>query len=325
MNAIYNIEKYHPQYYEQWNDFVATAKNATFLFHRDFMEYHKDRFTDFSLLVFKNHTLIALLPAHSIGDTLYSHQGLSYGGFVFGTNTAFKDCLESVKHSMAYCLDHQIKKLHLKLIPRIYHRIPSDEIDYLLFLLEAQLVRRNLSVAVPIAGNQPSADRLQGIKRGIKNKLYVREDTDLTEFWNRLLIPRLQHKFNAIPVHTAEEIRHLKQKFPQNIRQFNVYKDAEIVAGTTIFESHQVARSQYTASNTEKNRLGSLDFLQHYLIGDIFTSKKYFDFGTSNQDKGRRVNEGLLYWKQGYGNGVVTYDFYEVKTENYKKLNPVFT
>ena len=62
---------------------MATAKNSTFLFHRDFMDYHQDRFDDYSLLIFKKEKLIAVFPANKIDEILYSHQGLSYGGLVF--------------------------------------------------------------------------------------------------------------------------------------------------------------------------------------------------------------------------------------------------
>ena len=50
----YTIKQYEPTDYTKWNAFVNEAKNATFLFHRDFMEYHSDRFDDFSLLVYDN-------------------------------------------------------------------------------------------------------------------------------------------------------------------------------------------------------------------------------------------------------------------------------
>ena len=66
-----------------WNDFVANAKNATFLFHRDFMEYHSDRFQDFSLLVLdEKENIKAILPANISANKVYSHQGLTYGGIV---------------------------------------------------------------------------------------------------------------------------------------------------------------------------------------------------------------------------------------------------
>ena len=36
-----------------WDDFVENARNATFLFKRDYMDYHADRFADHSLIVRK--------------------------------------------------------------------------------------------------------------------------------------------------------------------------------------------------------------------------------------------------------------------------------
>jgi len=324
MNTHYKIEKYTPKHYRLWNDFVAGAKNATFLFHRDFMEYHGDRFEDFSLLVFKNGDLISVFPANIAGQNLHSHQGLSYGGFVFDHKIRFKDCLETVKHTLQYCVEHQIKSMHLKLIPKIYHRTPADEIDYILFLLGAKLTRRDLSSSVLIAKHHFSRDRRQGIKRGQKNKLRIAEESGFTAFWNELLIPRLQHKHHKNPVHSLEEIRYLKAKFPEKIRQFNVYNGDKIVAGTTVFESAQVAHSQYTASNADKNSLGSLDLLHHHFITEVFNAKTYFDFGISNEKEGKHLNEGLLYWKQGYGNASVVHDFYEIDPGTYLCLNPVF-
>ena len=79
----YTVKKYTENDYAIWNDFIEHAKNATFLFHRDFMEYHKDRFEDYSLLVFDGEKLVAVLPANKNGETLYSHQGLTYGGLVY--------------------------------------------------------------------------------------------------------------------------------------------------------------------------------------------------------------------------------------------------
>ena len=78
----YTVRRYSSEYFELWNAFISIAKNATFLFHRDFMEYHSDRFQDFSLLVFEGEKLMSVLPANRVGDTVFSHQGLTYGGLV---------------------------------------------------------------------------------------------------------------------------------------------------------------------------------------------------------------------------------------------------
>ena len=76
------IERYTSEKAEEWNRFVALSKNGTFLFDRGYMDYHADRFEDHSLRFYLNNRLLALLPANRQGSTLYSHQGLTYGGLV---------------------------------------------------------------------------------------------------------------------------------------------------------------------------------------------------------------------------------------------------
>ena len=68
----FECEKLHRQTlriqrFDAWNTFVSKAKNATFLFHRNFMEYHKNRFQDFSLVVQEDQKWVAVLPANIVG------------------------------------------------------------------------------------------------------------------------------------------------------------------------------------------------------------------------------------------------------------------
>jgi hypothetical protein len=71
------IERYCTQREPLWNEFARRSKNGTFLFHRSYMEYHADRFEDFSLIVRdEDGHVFALLPASLHGDVLVSHGGL---------------------------------------------------------------------------------------------------------------------------------------------------------------------------------------------------------------------------------------------------------
>ena len=96
------------------------------------------------------------------------------------------------------------------------------------------------------------------------------------------------------------------------------------MAGATIFETKTVAHVQYISANAKKQQLGCLDFLFEYLINSRYKDKKYFDFGTSNENNGKQVNKGLQYWKECFGARSTVQHFYEVKTSNYKKLKGVF-
>ena len=116
----------------------------------------------------------------------------------------------------------------------------------------------------------------------------------------------------------------MKSRFKSNIRQFNVYKENEIVAGTTIFQTKNVIHVQYTASNSKKNILGSLDFLFFKLITEIYAKHKYFDFGTSNVRDGKKINQGLLYWKEGFGARSLMQNFYKFDVSSIEKIKSLF-
>lgn len=304
---------------------VSHAKNATFLFNRDFMEYHKDRFQDASVMVFKGDKLMALFPANQVNDTVYSHQGLTYGGLILNSKLKLNSVLEIFKNVIKFYKSQGFKNLEVKIIPNIYNNLPSDELLYLSFLVDAELLKRDTLSVVTIDNKLPyNKDRVNGIKRAKKHNLVIKEDDEFDDFWNTILIPNLKNKHEVLPVHSLDEIKLLKQRFPKNIMQFNVYHGDKLVAGTTIFITKQVAHSQYISANTNKNSLGSLDYLHDYLLNTVFKDKRYFDFGISNENNGRKVNSGLQYWKEGFGARTVVQDFYRIKLDNYKKLENVF-
>lgn len=288
------------------------------------MEYHEDRFEDFSLLVYKKNKLVAVLPANTSNNSIYSHQGLTYGGLILSNTIKFDSVVLILKKLLEFISNNGFDNLIIKQIPTIYNSLFTQETQYLMFVLDAILIKRDTLSVIDLNNKlKTSNNRLEGFKRGEKHKLVIKEDDDFELFWNTILTKNLKEKHDAKPVHSLEEIRLLKKRFPNNIRQFNVYKDNEIVAGTTLFVSKHVVHSQYISGNPDKNELGSLDFLHLHLINEIFKHKKYFDFGTSNINNGLQINKGLQFWKEGFGARTVIQDFYEVSTSCYVELDKV--
>ena len=320
----YTVRKYTSSDYSTWNDFIDQAKNATFLFHRDFMEYHQNRFEDYSFIIENEKGWVAVLPANRVGEEVFSHQGLTYGGLVFKTDLKLEKVITVFQLLLKKLYLDGFKKLFLKEIPFIYCDFFSSEISYILFLTESKLNRRDTLAVINLSQQLSiSSGRKEGVKRGLKNELMIKEENDFSPFWNIILVPNLSNKHQAKPVHSLDEITYLKSKFPKNIRQFNVYKNDELLGGTTIFESKNVAHSQYIASNSYKNEYGTLDYLHHYLITEVFKNKMFFDFGISNEEQGKKLNGGLSFWKESFGAHILTQDFYEVETKNYSKLEHV--
>ena len=319
---MFSIKTYNDSYKVDWNNFVDISKNSTFLFKREFMDYHAEKFEDFSLLIFYNSELIALFPCNIRDGEVYSHEGLSYGGVIVKTDLKFLKYLELFTHLLKYFDEKSIKKLYIKQIPSIYNSNFNGELDYLSFVTGAKIYRRDIISVIDMQNeNKISKDRIQGYKRGVKNKLEIKETDDLDDFWNSILIPTLSNRHSVNPVHSLKDIKKLKRVFNNNIKQFNVYHEDQLVAGTTIFLTKNVAHVQYIGSNSEKNSLGSLDFLFYNLITEYLSDFKYFDFGNSHEQQGMKINKGLNYWKEGYGARSLTHDFYEINISNFHKLN----
>ena len=273
----YVVKPYQNSDYENWNAFVSQAKNATFLFYRDFMDYHKDRFSDYSLIVLDKEKWIAVLPTNRVGNAVFSHQGLTYGGLVYQEKTKLASVIEIFKSILFFLNTNEIEKLQLKLVPFIYHQKPAEELDYALFLAKAQLIRRDSLAVIDLSKkNVLSKLRKRGVQKGNSHHFIIKEVDDFEDFWNKILIPNLAKKHQAKPVHSLEEITKLKAFFPENIRQFNSYQNGIIVAGTTIFESEKVVHCQYISGDEDKNELGGLDLLFYHLITEVFGKKVFF-------------------------------------------------
>jgi len=319
------IRLYDPTLKPVWDNFLENCKNATFLFKRDFMDYHKNRFEDFSIMIYNGNKLVALVPGNIDLNNVYSHQGLTYGGILIQSDSKFTEYLEIFSEVLRFLKKKSINSLCVKQIPTIYNFNFNDELDYLSFVTDSKNYRKDIISVINLQSDFKIAkDRINGYKRGLKNLLEFREAHDFDDFWNELLIPNLEKKYSVNPVHSLDEIGLLKSRFKSNIRQFNVYKENKIVAGTTVFQTKNVVHVQYTASNSKKNILGSLDFLFYKLITDVYSKHKYFDFGTSNERDGKKINQGLMYWKEGFGARSLTQNFYKFDISSIGKIKSLF-
>tara|TARA_R110002049_G_scaffold116110_1_gene268468 strand:- start:31331 stop:32308 length:978 start_codon:yes stop_codon:yes gene_type:complete len=317
----FKVERYASSHYSEWNAFLLGAKNATFLFHRDFMEYHNDRFEDFSLMVYKKGKLFALLPANKVGNKVYSHQGLTYGSLVLLNKAKLTDAFYAFKKMLEFLFLNDIKKLDVRVIPSFYNTLPSDELAYFLFKADAKLINRDALMVINYKHKLDfQKNRREGINKAIRNGLSVKIDTNYEGFWNTILIPNLKNKHDALPVHTLNEIKLLASRFPENIKQVSVYKDGEIVAGTTVFLTKTTIHPQYVSANVNKNALGSLDLAYDFIINKLSTYKSFFDFNISSENKGAKLNLGLIFWKESCGARTYVADNYVVKTKAFKTL-----
>lgn len=129
----------------EWDSFVVDSKTPLFLFKRDFMEYHSDRFIDASLMIYEEEVLVAVLPASRNEDVLVSHGGLTYGGLILSQKVKAETVLESVEAMMLFARSHKFNKILYKATPYIFSIHGAQEDLYSLFRVGAEIVRRDLS------------------------------------------------------------------------------------------------------------------------------------------------------------------------------------
>lgn len=306
------IRRYRREDKELWNSFVSRARNATFLFDRNYMDYHADRFDDNSFMFYHKGKLKAVLPANVAGDTLYSHQGLTYGGLLLDKKATVEDVLECFDSLNSWLRENGISKVVYKALPWIYQQYPSEEDLYALtWKCKAQLISRNIASTIVIDNKLKFAEsRKSGIRKALSLNIEVGESNDVDGFWH-VLEDNLGNRYNAKPVHTANEMKLLMSRFPNNIRLYVAKMNGEIVGGTLIYVTPQVVHTQYISASVEGKKHGALDLLFDYIINKVYANCRYFDFGKSTEQGGAYLNEPLIFQKEGFGGRGVCYDWYQ--------------
>lgn len=309
---MFDIRRYTAADHDAWNRYVDKARNATFLFYREYMDYHADRFDDHSLLFFKERRLYAIMPAHADAETFCTHLGLTYGGLLMATSVTTADVCRLFAELNDFLRDNGFKKAVYRPVPWVYHRLPAEEDLYAIFWqCGARLQRRLAGTAIFMDRNlRWRKDHIRRLRLAQNAGIRVEANGRLSEFWP-LLEDNLRQRFGAKPVHSLEEIELLKERFPDKIVQYNAFLGDEIVAGITFYIIDHVIHGQYSSTNDRGKQTGAMEAIYNQVMYQDFTHCQYLDFGTSNENGGRTLNEGLIAHKEGYGGRTVCYDTYE--------------
>jgi len=309
---MYIVKNYHAEDSKMWNNFVHESRNGTFLFDRAYMDYHSDRFEDYSLMVFDSkENLIALLPGNIKEEKYFTHQGLTYGGILVLAQTGIIEFIAIAEAIHNHLKSKGISSIVYKKTPYIYGTQSTDEDLYMLFRKQAKQIACNISscieMSVPFKLHR---SRKSAISKAKKQGLELHKNKFWPEFWN-ILSNNLQQKYNTQPVHSLNEILKLHTSFPNNIHLYTASKNQECLGGIVVYESKNVAHAQYISINETGKELCALDFILDHLLQHEYKHKKYFDLGPSTEQNGLVLNEGLVFQKEGFGARGVCYQIYE--------------
>ena len=306
------VAPYTPDYQIAWDEFVQRSKNGVFLFFRGYMDYHADRFNDSSLLFLDRGRIMAVLPATVDGDELVSHGGLTFGGVIADEQMTIDGMQKIFELLLDYLRRKKVCRLIYKPVPHIYHRLPAEEDLYLLFVLGAVLIRRDLSTTIALGRHTRYAKgRKWSINKGRKSGLTVEPSLDFDSFM--AIEEYVLKKYHGTkPAHSAAEIQLLAQRFPQNIGLFGAFQGRRMLSGVIVYADDRVAHTQYISSTDEGREFGASDLVLDQLIQEIYANRMYFDFGISTEQSGHFLNSGLALYKENFGGRSITYDWYEL-------------
>lgn len=309
------IERYTCDHNEMWDDAVRNSRNGTFMHLRGYMDYHSDRFSDFSLLALKDDKILAVLPACLKGDVLYTHRGLTFGSWLvplrhFDVTTM----LEVWRQASSFLRDNGVAHIIYKPVPHIYHRYPCEEDLYAIFRAGGQLIESNISTVIDLDEVLPlDRGNRRNVNFALRNGVEVAESHDWKAYW-LVLDSLLMEKYGRHPVHSLEEISLLQSRFPENIKLMVATAGGDLLAGVVVYYSGmEVAHCQYIASTERGRQLKALTLLFDHLIRETSQQGfRYFDFGTSNENGGLYLNEGLVQQKCRLGGRGIVYNTYKI-------------
>lgn len=313
MTKSIEIKKYCKSQQAQWDALVRASASGTFLFLRDYMEYHAHRFVDFSLMIYERNKLVALHPASRHDNKIVSHGGLTYGGFLALPELSSEKMLSIFDAVADYLRQQEIQTWEYKVVPYIYQLYPHAAEEYALYRLNASRIACNLSSAIDLATPLQYAElRRRCIKRAQKQGVTIHAENNFEPFWE-ILQDNLQERHGVKPVHSLQEITLLHNLFPNQIQLHTAMLNNKVVAGCVVYNTGRVAHAQYISASPEGKECGALDLLFAHLIENVYTSCRYFDFGISTEEGGNILNQGLLSQKEGFGARGVLYETYRIE------------
>ena len=282
-----------------WNHFIDSSLNGTFLFNRNFLDYHKNRFQDFSLMVFEGDELISCVPGSSEDDSWFSHKGLTYGGIIIDRSLNVIELGNIVESISEYLQINGFRNASFKLVPSIFRK---DEIEKELFSLltnNFSLIGFDLwqysNLLFPM-----DSKKIRGANTALKRNYNIEFTRSNISDLFRIINENLEIKYSRKAVHSHQEMNYLLNLFPENIFIMLILKNKTVEGGAVCFKTNKVIHVQYLATTAQ----AKLDRAQDLLMLELRDFAQKYDLilslGSSTENLGKVVNQGLIKFKDAY-------------------------
>lgn len=299
-----------------WDQFIFEVNTPFFFFKRDFLDYHKDRFEDASVLVYAHNQIICIVPASSRDGTVSIHGGLTYGSFLTKDlrHSEFKTVFQEL---IKFWRTIGVQKIVYKSAPFFFNNSQGQNDIYELWRAGSLIIKKDLTTYVDLKKFLYSKGRKSSVRKGEKQNLKIDLDAnDRVEEFHQLLTQTLFERHNAAPTHSLAELKYLMDKFPENIHVHIASKDSSVLAGSLTFSFGNVNHTQYLCVSDAGKTQCALDVLIDRILQTSIGKYQYLSFGISTEDSGKYLNEGLLLQKESFGGINCCVDTFSLNLKN---------
>ena len=299
------IIKYNEKYKNLWDEFIKNSKNGNIFHTRKFLSYHKDKFIDHSILIYKKNKLIALLPAIEFDGKIISHRGSTYGGVIVKKDNKLNDTLNLWEEIINY----YDKTIEFRKCEYIFDKFPSQEVEFAAKYLGFKCVNEELSTCLELNNIKLTKGRKWALTK-CKDLKIVFDDLDY-ESYHKILSKNLE-KFDSIPTHNLEEMKLLKNLLPDEYKLVSIYLDNKMIAGIwLVLATTKTAHTFYIAQDYQFTEFQPLSCVVKEIIKYLQNKNyKYLNFGISTENGGKIINKGLFEFKESFGGFGVSRFYY---------------
>jgi len=282
-----------------WDDFVRQADNGTIFHEQKFLSYHGDRLRN-DLMIYEDKKLIAVIPLIIEKDIAKSPYGGSYGGFSYRSRLGYEKVEQLYQELFSYLSDKKVKELQLTLTPNQYFTVAESYQTFtVLKLAETRYIPQLTSACIL------HKDIMQELTSNVRKKirkgmqlLKIRQGS-IDEFYDILMDNMKFHK--SKPTHTKDELKKLKNMYPENIIIDIGVADKPVVGNLYFVPVRGVILNFYASQLTSQRNLKIMEAMLYYRMELAAKSGfRLYDYGTSSH-KDMKVNYGLTKFKESLG------------------------
>lgn len=305
---LIKIERTNESDYKNWKNGLKSFLGASIFHDPDFLSYHKNKFNEYHIGIFKGEELFGILPLAIVenesGKVAKSPYGASYGGFIFKGILNYTDSKEIIKKFIDYTKNINIGSIIMTPSLPVYHKAYSDTFIFAMLEQGFNAINSDITSIVDLNSNNLENEVFTSRARNMarkarKTNVKFEINCDIDDFW--ILMEKTFQKHGTNPTHTKEELAFLQNMFPDDI-YFNIaYIDSTPVAGMGVFNINELcSMSFYLCSDSEFQNTQALTLVVYEsILAAQSKGFRYFDFGTSSVNMIGREN--IFRFKESFG------------------------